>query len=278
MSESGSKRRDRAAAAREAAQADERRRERLVRIIGAVVVVVVVVGIIAVAVIARGNSSSAPVAEIDPGAALPAGVLAADSTHPFGVTYGTAAEGAPVLEIWEDFQCPACGAVEQANGEGIAALAESGEVQLIWRPATFLDRVNEGGDPSVQASSSRAAAAWGCAIDAGKTREYHDALYANQPAGEGEGWTDEQLLGLAEQAGIAGAELETFTSCVADGTYRGWATNSGIAFGDSGADGTPYGLLDGVPVPTPTLADDALLREFIASGGTASTPAPEETP
>ena len=274
MSESGSKRRDRAAAAREAAQSEERRRERLVRIIGAVVVV----GIIAVAVVARGNSSSVPTAEVDPGAALPAGVLAADSPQAFGVPYGTASETAPVLEIWEDFQCPACGSVEQANGAGIAALAEEGEVRLIWRPATFLDRVNEGRDAAVRDSSSRATAAWGCAIDAGKTREFHDALYANQPAGEGDGWTDEQFTAVAEQAGIAGADLEAFQACVADGTYRGWANNSGVTFSSSGADGTPYALLDGVPVPTPTLADDALLREFIASGGAAEGAAPQETP
>lgn len=268
MSESGSKRRDRAAAAREAAQSQERRRERLVRIVGAVVVVVVVVGIVAVALIARNSDSSSTVAAeptVNPDAVLPAGVLGPDSDHPFGVPYGTAGADAPVLEIWEDVQCPACAAVEQANGAGIAALAEEGTVQLIWRLATFLDRVNEGGDPSVANSSSRGAAAWGCAIDAGKTREFHDALYANHPEVEGDGWTDEQLVGIAEQVGISGADLTTFTSCVADGTYLDWATSSGATFTASGIGGTPFGLLDGVEVPTPTLADDTALREFIAN-------------
>lgn len=273
MSESGSKRRDRAAAAREAAQSQERRRERLVRIVGAVVVVVVVVGIVAVALIARNSDSSSTVAAeptVNPDAVLPTGVLGPDSDHPFGVPYGTAGADAPVLEVWEDVQCPACAAVEQANGAGIAALAEEGTVQLIWRPATFLDRVNEGGDPSVANSSSRGTAAWGCAMDAGKTREFHDALYANHPEVEGDGWTDEQLVGIAEQVGISGADLETFTTCVADGTYLDWATSSGATFTASGIGGTPFGLLDGVEVPTPTLADDAALREFIANPEGAS--------
>jgi protein-disulfide isomerase len=180
-----------------------------------------------------------------------------------------------VLEIWEDFQCPACGAVEAANGAGIAALADEGAVQLIWRPATFLDRANEGGDPAVAKSSSRATAAWGCAIDAGKTKEFHDAVYASQPQEEGSGWTDEQFVGLAEQVGISGADLETFRTCVADGTYLDWASSSGATFSTEGIQGTPFGLLDGVEVPTQTLAEDAALRALVSGGG---APAESEAP
>ena len=278
MSESGKNRRDRAAAARNAAQADERRRERTVRIIGAATVVVVVVGIIAVALVARSSSDSSTVAgepTVVEGAALPAGVLGPDSEHPYGVPYGTAAADAPVLEIWEDFQCPACGAVEAANGAGIAALADEGAVQLIWRPATFLDRTNDGRDPSVANSSSRATAAWGCAIDAGKTKEFHDAVYANQPGEEGSGWTDDQFVGLAEQVGVTGAELETFRTCVADGTYLDWASSSGATFSINGIQGTPFGLLDGVEVPTPTLAEDAALRALVSG---SAAPAESEAP
>ena len=127
MSEAAKNRRDRAAAARDEAHAGERRRERTVRIVGAVTVLIVVVGIIGIAVVARNSQSSDAVtasATVDPNAALPAGVLPTDDAHAYGVPYGTAASDAPVLEIWEDFQCPACGAVEQANGDGIAALAE----------------------------------------------------------------------------------------------------------------------------------------------------------
>jgi len=277
MSESGKNRRDRAAAARQAAQSDERRRERTVRIIGAVTVIVVVVGIIAVALVARGSSESTVAGEptVVEGAALPAGVLGPDSDHPFGVPYGSAATGAPVLEIWEDFQCPACGAVEAANGAGIAALADEGAVQLIWRPATFLDRANEGGDPAVARSSTRATAAWGCAIDAGRTKEFHDAVYASQPQEEGAGWTDEQFVGLAEQVGITGPDLDTFRTCVADGTYLDWAASSGATFSTEGIQGTPFGLLDGVEVPTQTLAEDAALRALVSGG---ATPAESDAP
>ena len=171
-------RRERAAEARGVAQASEKRRERTVRFIGGAAVVVVMAAIIGVAVYASSNSPSNDasgsldgVVQPDPDAALPAGVLTADSATPFGVPYGNGGADVPVLELWEDFQCPACGALEEANGAGIEQLAEEGLVQLIYRPTAFLD-ANLGND-----SSHRAVAAWGCAIDAGKTLEFHNAVW-----------------------------------------------------------------------------------------------------
>jgi protein-disulfide isomerase len=277
MSESGKNRRDRAAAAREEANAGERRRERMVRIIGAVTVVVVVFGIIGVALIARNSSdtSAAAIPSADPNAPLPATVLAADDERAFGVPYpGAAAPDAPVLEIWEDFQCPACGAVEQANGAGIESLADAGKVQLIWRPTTFLDR-NLGND-----ASARATAAWGCAIDAGKAKEYHNVVFANQPEQEGTGYTDEQLLAFAGDAGITGADLDTFTQCVADSTYLGWAANSTDVFYTSSIPGTPLAKINGVEIPTEILVDQAALEKLVGEAAAAGsgTPSPAASP
>ena len=124
-------RRERAAEARGVAQASEKRRERMVRIIGGAAVVMVMAAIIGVAVYASSSNSSSDasgstsgIVQPDPEAALPLGVLAADSATPFGVPYGNGGADVPVLELWEDFQCPACGALEEANGAGIEQLAE----------------------------------------------------------------------------------------------------------------------------------------------------------
>lgn len=258
---SGASRRERAAAARNAAQASEKRRERTVRIIGAVTVLAVVVGIIAIAVIARNSSDAANQVtrvEPDPNAPLPEGVLGADSEWAFGVPYGTAAETAPVLELWEDFQCPACGSLEAINGAGIQTLATDGKVRLVWRPTAFLDN-NLG-----NTSSAEAIAAWGCAIDAGKTAEYHDVIYANQPTTEGAGYTEEQLLGFAEESGISGVPLEEFNTCVTSGRYLGWAVNSTQAFYDAQIQGTPAGFLNGEQLDGAQLADQAGLEQRIA--------------
>lgn len=273
MSESGKNRRDRAAAARDAATADERRRERMVRIIGGITVAVVVIGIIGVAVVARNSQSTDASASVpaDPNAPLPAGVLASDDERAYGVPLGTAAADVPVLEIWEDFQCPACKSVEEANGAGIESLAESGTVQLVWRPSSFLDK-NLGND-----SSARATAAWGCAIDAGKAKEYHSTVFANQPEVEGTGYTTDQLIGFGSEAGITGADLETFTQCVNDATYLGWSANSTDVFYTSGIPGTPFALLDGVEVPTETLVDQAALEALVAAAA-AGTTSPAASP
>lgn len=262
----GSKdRRERAAAARAAAQAGEKRRERTVRIIGALAVVAVVAGIIGVAVYARnteGSVTGVEVVEPDPSAAVPEGVLGADSEWAFGVPYGTGGDNVPVLEVWEDFQCPACAALEEANGAGIAELAETGVARLIWRPTAFLDR-NLGND-----ASNRAIGAWGCAIDQGFAREFHDAVYANQPEIEGDGWPNEDLVALGEQVGIAGEQLDAFTQCVNNGDYRVWAANATQAFDQESIPGTPFARINGVEIDNATLADKAaLLAALTAAAG-----------
>ena len=201
------------------------------------------------------SSSSASIA-------LPTGVLPAGDPNEFGFVVGDASEGVPTLAIWEDFQCPACGWVESMNGAGIQALATSGQVRLIWRPASFLDSRFPGDH------SARATAAWGCAIDAGAGPAYHDALFASQPEEEGTGWTDAQLAELGSTVGITGSAYDDFTVCIADARYRPWAAVSNIAFYASDAGGTPTAVIDGVTVPesATVLATPELLEKVIAGG------------
>lgn len=272
MSENGKNRREKAAAARTQSESAEKRRERTIRIAGAVTVVVVVVAIIGIAVVARGSSSntasSDPTSAANPSAAAPAGALPAGDPLAFAVLPYGAKEGAPVLAIWEDFQCPACKSVEDANGAAIRQLGESGAVQLVWRPTAFLD-ANLKND-----SSSRAIAAFGCAVDAGKSAEFHEVVFANQAEKEGTGYTDEQLVAFGSDAGISGAELDTYKTCFEARTYLPWAANSTSEFYGSAVPGTPYATLNGVEVPTEVLADPAKLQQAIADAAAGKTPAP----
>ncbi len=265
MSQNAKGRRERAAAARGAAQSSEKRRERLVRIVGGATVVAVMAGIIGVAVYASSNNEStfangsAGIVDPDPNAPVPAGMYGADAEIPFGVPYGTAPAGAPVLELWEDFQCPACGTLEIANGQGIEQLADEGQMQLVYRPAAFKDS-GLGND-----SSHRAIAAWGCAIDAGVLSEFHRLVYVNQPAQEGIGWTNDQLIGFGVEAGLGDADLESFTQCVNDGTYLPWAANANQQFYLNQIAGTPSGFINGEAVETGILADQDQLAALVAS-------------
>jgi protein-disulfide isomerase len=107
--------------------------------------------------------------------------------------------------------------------------------------------------------------AWGCAIDAGKKKEFHSTVFANQPATEGDGYTDAQITAFAKSAGITGDALTTFNSCVTAKTYNQWVSNSAQAFKDSGVPGTPTAYLNGTEVKSATLQDMAALEKLIAS-------------
>ncbi len=269
--QSAKDRRDKAAAARAAQEASEKRRDRTIKIIGGVAVLVIVGAIVGGAFWQSHSSSTSNGTSIalptpNPDAALPKGVVNSGD-NAYAVPYGTAPTTAPVLQLWEDFQCPACAAVEKANGQGIEELATSGQAQLFWRPTAFLDAKlsadnTKAGAPS---SSMRAIAAWGCAIDAGKTAEFHNVVFANQPTPEGAGYTEAALLDFGKQSGISGDAYTTFEKCVKDGTYLGWAVNSLQMFNDKAIPGTPAGFLNGTEVPNEVLADKAKLDAAVAA-------------
>ncbi len=248
--------------ARAESEAAERRRERTIRIVGGLVVLLVVGGLLAVGFFAGrdgGSDSSAnPGPTADPNAALPSGVSGDNYGVPYGTGWTSADEAKlPTLEIWEDFQCPACAQVEAASGAGIQALADEGKVKVLYRPAIFLDASlaadnQANGNPN---SSARATSAWGCAVDAGKAGEYHSAVFDIQPTDEGVGFSDQQLIELGTTVGIADADLATYTKCVQDGTYLSWAANSNQAFVEAGVGGTPTAYLNGVELNSADLAD-----------------------
>ncbi len=250
--------RDKAAAARAQQLADEKRRTRTRRIAGTTAVAIAITSILGVAVFASSTTqkTGALLPEPNDNTALPAGVLGADSPTPWAVPYNTEPINAPLLELWEDFQCPACAAVEEINGAGIRQLADSGKIQLVYRPTAFLD-ANNG-----TTSSAAAINAWGCAIDQNKTTEYQKILLANQPP-PGQQWTQEQLIGYAENVGITGQPLQQFDNCITNNTYLGWAANSTEAFFDNEVQGTPKGYLNGVVIDGTQLADQAALIRII---------------
>jgi protein-disulfide isomerase len=252
--------REKAAQARAAAQAADRRRDRAIRLIGAVVVLAVVAAIVLVGVLGHKKTNVAT----NHNAALPLNVNNVD----YGVKYGTAPATAPRLDIWEDFQCPICKDLEVANGAGIKALADQGKVQLYSHPANFI----EARFPNSNSSSTRAAYAWGCAIDAGKTAEYHSGIFAMQSATEGAGYTDQQFLTLAQQVGITGNAYTTFQKCFSSAKYRQWVFNSENEFTNKAIPGTPAGYLNGVEIGNGVLASPVKLAAAVAAAGPAPSP------
>lgn len=249
-----------AAAARQEAAAVEQKRQRKIRLIGGAVVVVVMAALIAIPVLTNRD------AIVPSDAALPKGV----TSDTFGVKVGSAwtapdADKIPVLQIWEDFQCPACARFEEASGAALQGLIDAGKVRVEYRPTIFLDKNllssnTAAGNPN---SSQRATMAFGCAVDAGAEEKYHEAVFANQPAEEGTGFSTETLISFGESSGISGDALTTFTDCLTSEKYAGWVANSYDAFDSEGVSSTPTGFLDGTELTGDVLFDPAQLTAAI---------------
>jgi len=253
--------REAAAAARNQAKAEQKNRERKIQIIGGVVVLLVVAVLVVIGVKAASKNAGG----VDANAALPAGV----TTDTYGVKVGSAwtqpkADSIPKLELWEDFQCPACKNLEKSSGEAISSLAEAGKLRVEYRPTIFLDANLQGqnsanGNPD---SSLEATMAFGCAVDAGKAAEFHQIVFANQPE-EGKGYSTRDLEGFAQSAGILGAKFTTFSNCLAAKKYNGWVQNSYIKFNAAGVTSTPTGILNGKTVDNTVLYDPKALTKAI---------------
>jgi protein-disulfide isomerase len=257
---------DKAAAARAAAEAEQRRRDLTIRLVGGGLIALAVIAILFFAVKGSANnavSTGGTGTEIVADAAIPAGTADAKSATPWGVQINTAA-GKPTLAIWEDFQCPICGEFDKANAATLEKWASDGKVNLVWRVATFIDKAPSAtGGPNPN-SSYRASKAYGCAIDAKQGEGYRNLVFANQPPTEGNGWTDEQLLGFGKTVGITGDAYTTFEKCYTDSTYGQWVTNSAVTFQNDAVPGTPTAYLNGTEVPTQTLNDMTALEKLIS--------------
>ncbi len=169
----------------------------------------------------------------------------------------------PQVHLYEDFQCPGCGVLEATSGAAFTQAAEAGQIQLTYTLMSFLDG-NLRND-----SSSRAANAALCADDQGAFAAYHAEVYAHQPAQEGQGWTDDELVGFAGSAGISGAGLESFTSCLTQDTHGAYVEAMQAKANQDGITGTPRVFWDGTELTDQEMAalqrDPAALTAILAA-------------
>jgi len=233
-----------------AARAEQMRKERekaerrqrniiTVAIVGVVVALIVVAGF-AIKKVSDDHKKNTDLV-------APAGV-----NDDYGFEYTAANAGGeegkdPVKVILhEDFQCPACQAFEQQSGAFLNDLVKKGEIVIEYRPIAFLDKA------SLNEYSSRSLNAALCVLDADGVEGYkkmHDLLYANQPAEQTAGPEDKELVATAKQAGYSGSE-----KCITQKTYGPWIEDAYKAALDAGFEGTPWVVIDGKDVSSPTPA------------------------
>jgi protein-disulfide isomerase len=117
-----------------------------------------------------------------------------------GNTLGDAT--APVtLEVYADFQCPACGQFDRTTLREIEdKYVNNGKLKVVFNHYAFIGE-----------ESTRAAEASECANDQGKFWEYAETLFNNQ-AGENQGaFNDAKLEGFAQQLGL---NMDQYRQCM----------------------------------------------------------------
>jgi len=216
------------ASAKLAATAPRRSRSGLAIIVAAVVFVAVIVAVIVGATTSSTSGAAAT------GTAFPKG---APSLGAALVVNSQAPASAPVLDIFEDPQCPACAAMDKVYGTAIADLATSNQAKVVVHTMTFLD-TNLKNDASVRAAQGAF-----CAADQGKFLEYMSAVYAGQPQQEGAGFSADQLEAFAMSARVG--SLTTWQQCVKDKTYLAHTTAVAEAALKEGVNSTPTLRLNG---------------------------------
>lgn len=234
------------------AQREKNKRIAIFSVIGVVVIALVVGGVL---LFNRFNANQAARAAdgTPPNAnAERTGII----THP-----GKAKPDAVKVELFADYQCPACAAFERTYGSVLDQMAESGEIELENRTMTFLD-TNLRND-----SSTRAANAAACADQAGHYFEYHNAVFSHQPTQEGSGYTDDNLTkDFTQQAGITGAALDEFNACYRDKRYSGFVSKVDDEAGRAGVTSTPTVRVNGKDFDRNKLTQDpnSLRTEILA--------------
>ncbi|CAN5353779.1 thioredoxin domain-containing protein [soil metagenome] len=158
-----------------------------------------------------------------------------------GLVLNPDATDVPEVHLYEDFQCPFCGQLEQTSGQAIVDAAATDDIKLTYTFMSFLDGV------SGNQSSSRAANAAVCAADTESFPAYIDAVFAEQPQ-EGVGYEDQAFFDAAQEAGIDGDALDEFTSCVQDGTYADYVQDMADRATEDGVTSSPVLMIDGEPI------------------------------
>ncbi|MEU6792271.1 thioredoxin domain-containing protein [Nonomuraea wenchangensis] len=160
---------------------------------------------------------------------------------------------APVLDVYEDFDCPVCKDMHAKVDPTIQRLAREGKVKVVFHAVTIFR------DEPMRSNSIRAAAAARC-VPESSWLAFRDELYAIQPAPHGvaSGFTVEELVRAARKAG---AQVD---SCVRDQSY---AESHLAETAKVRLEGTPTLLLDGKLLGGEAFDPQALERAITGGGG-----------
>jgi protein-disulfide isomerase/uncharacterized membrane protein YphA (DoxX/SURF4 family) len=203
-------------------------------------------------------------------------LTATHATVSQGVVFGKKA--AATVDIYEDFQCPHCLEFEQSVGKTIDADVRANKAQVRFHTLAFLDSSSSG-----NRYSSRAANAALCASDVSVESfvAYHNVLYGTykgkqvQPTEGSNGRTDAQLEAYAGAAGITGAKLTDFDTCVSTEKHKALVQAITDNSSAHGVNATPTIKVNGKSIGTDLKSFEAAVTKALKNG---PAPNPSKTP
>ncbi|GGS53527.1 hypothetical protein GCM10010156_10240 [Planobispora rosea] len=229
----------------------ERERERKKRIATIVTVAVVAVGAVGAGWWFAAQSSQSE----QPTTALAPITRAADGT----VVMARPGVDKPVVDVYEDFQCPACKSLEETSAATLKNLAAEGRVKVVFHTVTiFPQDLFEG---VTRANSVRAAAAARCVPAGPAWMTFHDRLFKEQPPEDAEGFAIDDLVAWGEDAGVTDPN---FATCVKNQQHAAaHLADSDKTLQAAQIDGTPTLKLNGAAVEQGTAFNPSALRQAV---------------
>ncbi|MGW5684477.1 DsbA family protein [Nonomuraea sp. NPDC003754] len=170
---------------------------------------------------------------------------------------------APVIDIYEDFQCPACKQLEKTSGATFKNLAAEGKAKVVYHPLTiFPPQMNKG---ITRSNSVRAGAAARCVTDGKQWMAFHDKLFEKQPQEHVEGFTTAELVELGKEAGVTAPD---FATCVTSQKHaQTHIADSDKALAAAKIEGTPTVKLNGTKMEQDVAFVPSELRRVVLDAG-----------
>lgn len=165
--------------------------------------------------------------------------------------------GKPVVSVYYDYLCPACGLFEETNNADLEELVEDGVITLEYHPVAILDGAAAG---TLYSTQSANAAATVLEYAPEKFIAFHNALYANQPSEGVKFDAAKFLLATANEVGIPADVSAKFS----EGLYAKWVNDATDRASADGLQGTPTIRIDGVDLPqSVNWAEPGTLRTYL---------------
>jgi len=192
------------------------------------------------------------------------------------------AAGVAHIRVYVDYLCTACKEFQDTNGAQMEGWLQSGAATVEVHPVAILTSKSQG-------YSQRAANAAACVADTSPDDfwAFNESLFAEQPAEQSTGLSDERITELAGQAGASSSDL---AKCISEQRFQSWVNAATDRVLDGDIPDSNVDKVVGAPVivvgerqytgqPDDAKAFAAFVLQAAGQDATSTpTPAPEATP